>query len=427
MSCTMTSMAGVRGVPGVLLVGLVLLVGCKSTEVAKGRCDKASDCSGGLTCDDHHTCVPTTVSTSPCANDGQCGSNYACDNLQWCVCQVPNSNLSSSADPCTNGTLPPYRGVTTDGGMGDGAGGGDGGAVCHGDAGCSGTTPFCGSSGACVGCRTSGDCPVSTSPICDPTTNTCVPCTNDAQCVAKLGSPDPGVCMFHQDGHCALSSETVYVQSKTGCVTSASTSAGTVDMPFCRLDAALASASTKSLILIRGSISGSATASNGPPISIIGQSAAILPDTGVPGLLVTGTAVYARALKIAGGDNIGIVVNTGGSIRLDGVTVDSMAKGGILVDATAATFDIRNTTVTNNGPGQQGATPWGGILLLSAPDGGASSLDLVTIENNKWTGLVCLGTISGTGVLASGNTSGDIAPACGITSCTASGATCGAP
>src|SRR3982750_2203070 len=91
----------------------VTAVACDRWSLIPGRCDKASDCSGGLTCDDHKTCVPPTPGPSPCSSSDQCGSGYVCDNLQWCVCQ--NSGFSGGNDPCAG--LPTYRGVQNDGGV----------------------------------------------------------------------------------------------------------------------------------------------------------------------------------------------------------------------------------------------------------------------------------------------------------------------
>src|SRR4051812_5481284 len=117
-----TQMTIARPVLASLLLALVALA-CNKSNLLPGRCDKASDCSGTLTCDDHRTCVPSSGGQPPCSSSAACGEHYVCDNLQWCVCAVPTSG---SDDPCTNGSLPTYRGVGTDGGM-DGGDGGDGG------------------------------------------------------------------------------------------------------------------------------------------------------------------------------------------------------------------------------------------------------------------------------------------------------------
>jgi hypothetical protein len=116
---------------------------------------------------------------------------------------------------------------------------------------------------------------------------------------------------------------------------------------------------------------------------------------------------------------------TGGTLTLNGVTVSGCMGGGILLDGAA--FDIENTTIENNGPGQEGTTSWGGILVNALPSSGAAKLNLVTIENNMSVGLGCIGSLTGTGVFASGNSGGvDIQPTCMVTGCSPTSATCGA-
>jgi hypothetical protein len=447
MSCRIASL--MSGGRWVVAAAIVLAAGCRHADTVTGRCNVATDCAAGLTCDNSKTCVPTTASSSPCSSTSQCGAGYACDNLGWCVCQ----NQGMSPDLCGSASLPNYRGVESDGGLPDGSGGSggsagvggkdaghdmgvDSGFVCHGNQDCLSGKGICADGGVCVGCTADSDCTTATAPICNLTTNTCAACTADAQCVAKFatsGTANPGVCMFQDDGHCATDSETVYVQPTrpAGCLGMVMAGGGTSGMPFCSLVNAIASAGTRSLFVVRGPITDGAAISGSAPISIVGQmSAAITVSAGASGLHVTGTDVYVRSLAIGPATNaaatIGIIADDGAMLRLDGVDVENMPKGGILIDSTASGFNLRNTTANGNGPGQQGATPWGGILILSSLDGGTSSLDLVTVQNNKWTGIVCAGLVTSSGVLATGNMSGDIAPACGITPCTSQGATCGA-
>ena len=112
---------------------------------------------------------------------------------------------------------------------------------------------------------------------------------------------------------------------------------------------------------------------------------------------------------------------------MDGCTVKDNPGGGVFLAGSA--FDIRNSTVTGNGPGQTMAgLVWGGIRVESLPVGGQASLDLVTIEDNLATGLSCSTSIQGHGVLASGNTSVDVANSCGalVGFCSTPSLTCGA-
>src|SRR4029078_5368290 len=140
-----TQMALARLFLASLLMALAA-VACNGTKLIPGRCEKPSDCSGGLICDDHKTCVPSTLPAAQCASSTQCGSGYVCDNLQWCVCQ--NQGVSVDNDPCADGRLPTYRGVESDGGTdggdgGDAGDGGEGGFKCMGSGDCAVPTPAC--------------------------------------------------------------------------------------------------------------------------------------------------------------------------------------------------------------------------------------------------------------------------------------------
>jgi hypothetical protein len=112
---------------------------------------------------------------------------------------------------------------------------------------------------------------------------------------------------------------------------------------------------------------------------------------------------------------------------MDRCKVADNPGGGILLNGAA--FDIRNTTVTGNGPNTD-STPWGGIYVQSLPASGATNLTFVTIQNNPGPGLVCASAtaIQGTGVLATGNTLSQISTSCGVTSCSPldGGTGCGA-
>jgi hypothetical protein len=123
---------------------------------------------------------------------------------------------------------------------------------------------------------------------------------------------------------------------------------------------------------------------------------------------------------------MGMVVDGGATLRLDGVTFNNDSKGGLLLDGAA--FDIRNSVFTNNGPGTIGAVAWGGILVQGAAPPGPRNLAQVTITNNMPFGLSCSAAISGSGIYAAGNTGGiDVIPTCAVTTCPQIGAGCGAP
>ena len=111
---------------------------------------------------------------------------------------------------------------------------------------------------------------------------------------------------------------------------------------------------------------------------------------------------------------------------MNGCTVDSNRGGGILLNGAA--FDIENTTITGNGPGQftTGAV-WGGILVNKPPAAGPTTLKFLTVQANQEIGVDCSAPVSGAdGVLASLNAGFDIISTCGFSSCGMASMTCGA-
>jgi hypothetical protein len=166
----------------------------------------------------------------------------------------------------------------------------------------------------------------------------------------------------------------------------------------------------------------------------VGRSSAVVtPSAGGDAITITSGEIYLRNLTIQGTASpktgIGINAGTGGgaavTLHMDTCAVTGNPGGGILLNGAA--FDIKNTTVTENGAGQNGGYSWGGILVQSLPTTGPTNLSLVSAKDNKQVGLSCAGGITGTGVFASGNTGGiDITTTCAITACTSTGPTCGA-
>jgi len=288
------------------------------------------------------------------------------------------------------------------------------------------TKPACSTTGACVECVANSDCPDG-KPVCS-SSNACGACTSDTDCMNR----GPGVCMSQLDGRCASTRETIYVQNGSGCSDAGGAAGGTAMAPFCSMQPATAAVTTaRDLVVVRGTVGGATGAFTGN-VSIVGQSSGTIAGTVSPALHVSGGTTYARGLKLLTVDSIGLQADSGSTVKLDHMLVTGNAGqasdlkgGGILLDGAA--FDIRNTTVTGNGPGASGSSTLGGILVTSTPaPAGPRALQLVTVQNNNGPGIACSAAISGTGVLATGNTSVDILPACGITSCTTASTSCGA-
>jgi hypothetical protein len=231
------------------------------------------------------------------------------------------------------------------------------------------------------------------------------------------------------DGHCATPAETIYVQNSLSICSDSATTAGTGIQPFCSMQPVpSALSSIRDLVVVRGTVSGGTSIFMGQGASvtsIVGQQSAFIASAASPAFSMQSGSVYIRDITFSSSASIGISA-TGGTLHLDTVTVDSCKGGGIFLDGAA--FEIDKTIVTNNGPGQQGAISWGGILVNSLPVSGPTNLSLVTIQNNKQIGLTCSAPVSGAGVLASGNSGGvDVSSTCKVTPCSPAGTTCGAP
>jgi len=391
--------------------------GKEAPYCAQGRCVSCTtgDQCGGVApiCSVGHTCVSCAVVDAGCPS-----ATPACEaDSGRCLECLGDSDCSkdSSKSFCQAGTCV--------GCVGPGAS-----ACAARNAG----KPVCTPSGLCVECASSDDCKFAANPICDTSANVCVACTHDEQCQAKVGGP--GVCMIQLDGHCATDAETVFV-GKNGAGSCSDSGAGSAQMPYCTAQTAIgvAKSASKPVVVVMGQVGGFTVGALSAPLTVVGRSAVIAPADYADGISITRGELYLRGLTVAGNPSgvTGIGVNaqaaTGASVvlHMDGCTVKDNPGGGIFL--AGASFDIRNSKITGNGPAQTtGGTNWGGIRIESLPVGGQASLNLVTIQKNSGSGLSCGDAIQGQGVLASGNTSPDIVPSCAVVACTTPNSTCGA-
>lgn len=217
--------------------------------------------------------------------------------------------------------------------------------------------------------------------------------------------------MSHQDGRCASSAETIVVTSTSA------------NLPGSAVPSGIR------LVVIRGSVSGAMgwSLSGTPQVTIVGQTTGTLTGNATaPTLHITGGDVYVRSLVVTGGSP-GITADGGAILRLDHVSISNNVAGGILLDG--AGFDIKNVTVSSNGPNTSDSAVFGGVRIQGSI-GTPKSISLSTVSQNEQIGITCDAAAAvspaPTGVLASGNTGGDIASACGFSSCASASTTCGA-
>jgi hypothetical protein len=399
------------------------------TSDGSGKCQRNTDCPS-----DHPLCA-TTGACVECFNPGQC-TNPAksfcvatvctgCQGAGTAACKAPTGTCDATSGRCVECTTDaqctadPNRPLCVANACVS-CGKADPKACAKTDA----TKPACGPAGACVECNESPDCTQPAKSIC--VSNKCEPCTTDTQCAARNG-PNPGVCLTHRGGFCLTDDATIYVQNSATC--SSVPTAGTAAMPFCKPQDALAKVTNAfKNIVIRGPAAVAGLTWSNPMVdqlNIIGQQSATIaggPESGIQ--VLAGGNLFVRGLKISPSAEVGIVAENGSTLTLEHVDVENNLKGGILLDGAA--FDIRDTRVANNGPGQVGPTTWGGIFVKSAPPSSMPGrLVRVSLEQNKASGLTCSAPIEGMGVFAAGNAAVDIATTCAITACTPAGPTCG--
>ena len=316
--------------------------------------------------------------------------------------------------------------------------------ACTGTADCTALnpmTPVCATSttaaggakaGMCVACLSNANCGGKT-PICDLPTNVCVKCGADTDCSAV----SPSICM--NDGHCATDAEVIYVRNDMATTATCNdnptgsaggANAGTKAHPFCSMQPIPGYVSAnRDLVLVDGSsdaiTGGNWTYTNqaqSSPLTIVGLQSPTIGSVSSPAFAMSSGSVYIRAVTFQSISSNGVYAS-GGTLNLSHVLV-SGCKGGIFLNGAA--FDIENTTVNGNTTATDGTTSWSGIYVKALPDAGGFNLNLVTITNNSNVGLLCGGSISASGVYASGNQGGNQIVCGSVSSCTSPGTSCGA-
>jgi len=340
--------------------------------------------------------------------------------------------------------------IDTSSDRGDGSDATDVHLGCTPDAGCGGASPVCDTSNStCVQCLKSDDChsadAAANALVCDAVAKKCVACLHNSDCTnpyspvcdnqicrACYADPDctgvgPAVCLF--DGHCAIDDETVYVRNGSAPACSDADSSGTMTMPYCHSQPAIAAALKAPLPADAGATdAGNSGADGGVPdggaadgaatpdtrahtqkrlvvmlgtnplteftfdggsqtLTVVGKNAAIGPGPNV-GITVTSGTLYARDLTVTTSGTFTGVVASGGEIHLDRMVIQGNLAGGVSINNAA--FQITNSVIAQNGQGQfPTAVSWSGIVLGTIPVGGPAVLVNNTITGNRTGGVVC--------------------------------------
>ncbi len=222
--------------------------------------------------------------------------------------------------------------------------------------------------------------------------------------------------MFHDGGRCASDAETIYVERSGTCAMTVSPTGGTSAMPYCLAQTGVdAVTPTRRVVVLRGPLTSMTVTNSGPVITVVGQMAAALePGAAGPGVQLNSGDLYLRGVAIRRGSFEGVVAEAAGTLRMNRCVVEGNAKGGILLKS--AGFDITNTVVAGNGPGDDptGQFQWGGVLIQVPGAGRAARFANNTVVGNNVLGLSCNGKVDTPGLIAYGTPSPgrDIAPAC---------------
>ena len=372
-------------------------VGCLQSSqctAAKPICNTTSKTCGACTASSQ--CMTATPTTPVCRPDGTCAE---CNMKSDCAAKADTpACFEGKCVACTlDSECPAGKPICNT--MSHTCVG------CTGDAQCmtkNAQTPACvmatgPTQGTCVACTAHSYCTQSaTKPAC--IANVCSACTSDKQCAEKAGA-DPGVCMFHTDGHCATATEVLYVKPAAGCDDFGS---GSASAPFCQTQPAVTAATAaKNVIVVRKGTSPLNNWSFGgtTPIAVIGQGGATIgPGAGI-GIAITGGDVYIRGLAVSGWTGVGISVAAGATIELDQCIVTGNA-GGLAVNGGG--FEINNSVFAVNAPATVPAA-FAGVYLK-----GAAAMPTQfrnnTVYGNMGDGLVCAGAYLVQGLLLANNT-----------------------
>ncbi len=414
-----------------VLLGLASL-GC--WQYRAGYCDENhTDCDSTSICHPElHRCVPKTGAGGHGGQDG--GLDSGRDGARDVPVDKGPPPCSVDANSC-GGETPVCDSLT------------------HACRGCKSNTectttgkPVCaitgdgGTTGVCVECTQNSDCK-DTAPVCNKTLHTCSACTTDDDC--KLF--DPGVCKTlgpGNNGRCVRPDETIYVSKSAGCsdtlavvpqdggAPDAGAPNGVSTRPFCSMEPIRAVLSpSRYVVLVSGQVTGADWSYNNEaqgPVLIVGRTGTIS-GAADPNFQMTSGNVTIRNLTFSPGGKVGIEAD-GGNLSLSRVTISGCQGGGLWLNGAA--FDVENSTISGNGPGDHNGSIWGGILetaLGPATGTTANNISQVSVLNNMGQDITCKDGLVGRDVLVyDSNKAVQVSPGCNLLLCMDAGAMCGA-
>ena len=192
--------------------------------------------------------------------------------------------------------------------------------------------------GKCRGCAVNAECTQLSKPVCNGTTKMCQGCQTDGECGTGLCHAGPeSLYQGGSVGQCAQKQEVAWVASRAGCVSGDGKSPS---QPLCSVDAALADAGVKYVMLV-GDGMHTVSAPISREVQLVGKEATAA-DVKVAPLSVTGSGkLTLRDLSVVDSLKTQVLVKcTGGSVELVNARLDGGARG---VEASLSCTEVKVT------------------------------------------------------------------------------------
>ncbi len=351
-----------------VVAGFFAAVTCSLTKRTPGTCRHDNECDLGQVCNtegpqNQYHCVSADGGVPGCSDDNPCpttGLLTRClpttGECVECLART-HCGYTNVCDPTSHRCV---------------------GCVLRTD--CSGDTRLCDPDTlTCVGCLGNpGDC-TGQKPICE--AKSCRACKSDSECPA-----DPGICM--EDGHCAATTEVVYVKNDSG-VTCSDSGGGSLSQPFCAPAAAIGVLSPQRPVLrIDGPAAVDRALFSGLTfrVVVVGKNDAFIsPGAGIGLRATAGSIVAVRALAIRGGASVGVQADAAAELHMDRCLVENNSAGGISIGD--AKYEIQNSIMAGNSYGAK-------FAATSVPVGSGFSFN--TVVGNTGNATTCDSTSSRT-------------------------------
>jgi len=226
--------------------------------------------------------------------------------------------------------------------------------------------------GSCVACTEANDSACGdTTPICDVDMNSCVGCSEHAQC------PD-SACNLSEGG-CFDPEKVAHVDGDETC----GEGDGSEESPYCSVGEALGILGGGATMLLH-EIDGDNSYQEDLVIPVAtaifaaqGQSPIVEGSNGNPAFITT-SALFLRGIEISDGPAAGLSINNGGTAWLDECTIEGHETAGLNIMGGTAT--VRRSRIVNNSGGGIIVDGGGSLFIQNSFVGGGTLNNLAAID-----------------------------------------------